>query len=79
MPGWEWGVEHTSGPLLPLRDQVEVQAAPGLILEAVLWLVDACSVRPGLGAFFHPAFFQLFLYFRRIIRLFYAVALSPAG
>lgn len=67
-----------SSPLLPSRDQAKVQAAPGLMVEAVLWSVEA-SVMSGLWAFFHAAFLQLFLYFRRVIRLFHAGALSPAG
>lgn len=78
MPGGERETGHVSGPLLPSRNPAEVQAAPGLALEAVLWLVDACSIRLELWAFFHPAFFQLFLYLRAI-RLFYVVVLSPAG
>lgn len=33
-------------------------------------MADACSVRPGLKAFFHPAFLQVLLYLRRVIGFF---------
>lgn len=59
-----------SGALLLLSDQADVQIVLGLIQEAALWPVDGCSVRPGLWAFFRPAFFQLPLYCRGVIRFF---------
>lgn len=40
-----------SGPLLPSKDQAEVQAVPGLILEPVLWLVVASLSGQGSGPF----------------------------